>query len=53
MPREYWQIAAGSEGRDYADRFLQFGMAFVGGDSQIAAMDRVNAGDVVLLKRGL
>ncbi len=31
----YWQIAAGSQGRDYASEFLRFGMAFVGGDVQI------------------
>jgi len=53
MGRKYWQVAAGSAGRDYADRFLQFGMAFVGGDKQIATMKGVSAGDVILLKRGL
>jgi hypothetical protein len=50
---QYWQIAAGSSGRDYADAFLQYGMAFVGGEVQIATMARVKAGDRVLLKRGL
>jgi len=53
MRREYWQIAAGSRGRDYADRFLQFGMAFVGGDEHVKRMGEVSVGDVVLLKRGL
>ena len=53
MSREYWQIAAGSEARDYADRFLRHGIAFVGGDSQIATMRKVAVGDIVLLKRGL
>jgi hypothetical protein len=48
----YWQIAAGSEGRDYAEDFLRFGMAFVGGDAQRAAMKQVCEGDCVLLKRG-
>jgi len=49
---KYWQIAAGSEGRDYSEEFLRFGMAFVGGDDQCAAMRRVEAGDGVILKRG-
>jgi hypothetical protein len=49
----YWQIAAGSSGRDYADAFLRYGMAFVGGEVQIATMARVKTGDRVLLKRGL
>jgi hypothetical protein len=53
MARKYWQIAAGSRGRGYADEFIQFGMAFVGGQEQCAAMATVNLGDVILLKRGL
>lgn len=53
MGREYWQVAAGSRGRDYGDRFLQFGMAFVGGDEHVRKMGEVAVGDVVLLKRGL
>lgn len=48
----YWQIAAGSEGRDYTDDFLRFGMAFVGGDVQCKTMATVEVGDCVLLKRG-
>ncbi|MBI3680826.1 MAG: hypothetical protein HY235_10555 [Acidobacteria bacterium] len=53
MLRKYWQIAAGSKGRDYADQFIRFGMAFVGGDKQCDAMTAVNSGDVILLKRGM
>ncbi len=53
MARKYWQIAAGSRGRDYADQFIRFGMAFVGGENQCATMTAVDAGDVILLKRGL
>lgn len=53
MTKQYWQVAAGSEGRDYTERFLQYGIAFVGGDSPIATMEQVSLGDVVLLKRGL
>jgi hypothetical protein len=30
----YWQIAAGSSGRDYTGSFLDLGMAFVGGKDQ-------------------
>lgn len=49
----YWQVAAGSDSRDYAADFLKYGMAFVGGEKQIAAMAQVRAGDRVILKRGL
>lgn len=49
---KYWQVAAGSKGRDYTADFLKFGMAFVGGDSQCQAMSSVKVGDCVLLKRG-
>jgi hypothetical protein len=48
----YWQIAAGSVGRDYAADFVKFGMAFVAGDKQCATMATVEVGDCVLLKRG-
>lgn len=48
----YWQIAAGSEGRDYTNDFLKFGMAFVGGETQCKTMATVEVGDCVLLKRG-
>lgn len=48
----YWQVAAGSEGRDYTDAFLTYGMAFVGGESQCRAMAEVQCGDYVLLKKG-
>jgi len=53
VAKEYWQVAAGSAGREYSDRFIRLGMAFVGGDAQIAAMDQVAAGDVMVLKSGL
>lgn len=49
---KYWQIAAGSVGRDYTADFLKFGMAFVGGDSHCKTMASVQVGDCVLLKRG-
>ena len=48
-----WVVSAGAEGRDYTEYFYRSGMAFVGGDSQRAAMAQVAAGDIVLLKRGL
>lgn len=50
---KYWQIAAGSVGRDYTSDFLRYGMAFVGGERPCEAMGTVEIGDVVLLKRGL
>ncbi len=49
---KYWQIAAGSSGRDYSNLFLKFGMAFVGGEAQVATMKEVNVGDIVVLKQG-
>jgi len=38
MSKTYWQVAAGSIGRNYADLFLKFGMAFVGGENQVKTM---------------
>ncbi|MBB3998408.1 type I restriction enzyme HsdR N-terminal domain-containing protein [Aureimonas pseudogalii] len=49
----YWQIAAGSDQRTYADRFTRHGMAFVGGDAQVKTMAGVQPGDVVVLKQGM
>lgn len=48
-----WVVSAGSYGRDYAEAFYRFGMAFVGGDNQCASMRGVKAGDIILLKRGI
>lgn len=48
-----WQVAAGSTGRDYATDFLRFGMAFVGGEVQIAAMEQIRVDDLIILKRGM
>jgi hypothetical protein len=53
LARQYWQVAAGSAGRDYSNRFIRFGMAFVGGESHVATMGQVALGDVMLLKAGL
>src|SRR5438034_9912580 len=52
-PVSYWQVAAGSEGRDYSEDFLRYGLAFVGGPTQMATIAQVNPGDRILLKRGL
>lgn len=49
----YWQIAAGSGGRDYAEEFIRYGMAFVGGEKQIATMEGVEIGDRIILKGGV
>lgn len=53
MLTTYWQIAAGSYGRNYTDYFIKYGMAFVGGDKPIATMRQVKKGDIVVLKNGL
>lgn len=53
MAKKYWQVAAGSDGRDYSDWFIRLGMAFVGGEEQITTMEQVAIGDVIVLKSGL
>ncbi len=53
MDRNYWQIAAGSKGRDNAENFLSTGMAFVGGKTQEDTMTPLQLEDVVVLKKGL
>ncbi len=49
----YWQVAAGSSGRDYTESFLDFGMAFVGGKIQRDTIVQVQPGDCIVLKRGM
>lgn len=49
----YWQVAAGSEGRDYSADFITYGLAFVGGEANVASMLNVKTGDRVLLKKGM
>ena len=44
----YWQIAAGSAGRDYSELFLKFGMAFCGDKK----LDDTKVGDTVILRQG-
>ena len=44
----YWQIAAGSDQRDYSDLFLKYGIAFAGG-----GLKDVKAGDIMVLKQGV
>lgn len=53
MSKTYWQIAAGSYGRNYTDYFIKYGMAFVGGDVPIATMRELKNGDIVVIKQGL
>jgi hypothetical protein len=49
-----WQVAAGSLGRNYTDRFIRHGIAFVGGDAFCRTMsEQVQLGDKVILKRGM
>lgn len=49
--RKYWQVAAGSGGRDYSEEFLRFGMAFVGTD--VDKMEEAKEGDIFVLKSGI
>lgn len=49
----FWQIAAGSNGRDYSDSFLKFGMAFVGGEEQEETILKIEENDIVILKIGM
>ncbi len=47
---EYWQVEAGSFGRDYSEAFLRYGIAFGG---EIAnQIDGVQVGHRIVLKRG-
>jgi len=48
----YWQVMAGSYSREYADAFLKFGLAFVGGDRHIRTIQDVAEDDRILLKQG-
>ena len=47
-----WQIASGSEGRDYSKYFFRYGMAFVGGEENIRRMEHVDVGNIIVLKTG-
>ena len=49
----FWQIAAGEDGRDYRNEFLRYGLAFVGGNTNIERMQSVQCGDIIVLKRGV
>lgn len=48
-----WIVSAGDRGRDYAEDFFRFGMAFVGGDPDRKYMKQVAVGDTIILKRGI
>lgn len=50
MSKKYWQVAAGSSGRDYTKEFLRYGMAFVGGEETMAETE---ANDRIILKSGM
>lgn len=53
MSKTYWQVAAGSLSRDYTQDFLRYGMAFVGGGTQIDTMAKTKVNDRIILKRGM
>ncbi|MGO9568604.1 MAG: hypothetical protein ACLP5H_13780 [Desulfomonilaceae bacterium] len=48
----YWQVATGSEGRNYWEVCLKFGIAFIGWGGDYCPMDDVQPGDVLILKTG-
>lgn len=48
----YYQVAAGSFGRDYSDLFLKFGMAFVGWGKGKDKVTKVRSFDRIILKQG-
>lgn len=50
---KYWQVAAGSDGRNYFEYFLRYGIAFVGGAKPIATIKRVKKDDIIILKKGM
>ena len=49
----YWQIGVGASGRDYSEIFFRHGLACVGGDKHVATMDKVELGDIILMKKGV
>jgi hypothetical protein len=49
----YWQIGCGAHSRDYADHFLRYGLAFAGGEAKIRVMEKIQANDRILMKRGM
>lgn len=51
--RAYYQVAAGTWGRDYSDLFLKFGMAFVGWGKGWERVKDVRPFDRIILKQGL
>ncbi|MBK9273029.1 MAG: type I restriction enzyme HsdR N-terminal domain-containing protein [Flavobacteriales bacterium] len=50
---QYWQVAAGDAGRDYAKEFIRYGVAFVGGTAFERMMkEEVKVGHRILIKKG-
>ncbi|MFH1321830.1 MAG: type I restriction enzyme HsdR N-terminal domain-containing protein [Bacteroidota bacterium] len=52
MTKTYWQVMAGSYGREYSKYFLKYGIAFVGGIKQEAEILKTKVGDIIVLKKG-
>lgn len=48
----YWQIATGSDQRNYADDFFKYGIAFVGDKKHVDRILQVQPGDYVIAKSG-
>lgn len=54
VSRRLWQIASGGEQRDYADDFIDLGVAAVGGARYADRLNQeVQSGDVMLLRHGV
>lgn len=49
----YWQIGSGQGERDYSRECLDYGLAFVGAGDSGREMEKVNEGDVLVLRRGV
>ncbi len=50
---KYWQVAAGEDGRDYSEDFLNFGVMFIGNlpADLVRFAERAQKDDVVVLKK--
>lgn len=48
----FWQVAAGSQGRDYSDIFLKHGIACIGDPVHEGTIQRVALDDIMVLKMG-
>lgn len=52
-PVTYWQVAAGSDQREYSREFLDFGIAFFGHGNSDKLIKMLKPGDRIVLKDGI